>query len=102
MKLTELQLRRVTTGIAAATTPLDALIAALRQTFIELGAGDIGDADGPTIDGREWKLDPEQWVAIGNALVKRNGELVGTTANGTVNLALDWMNKGPSTETAVR
>ena len=86
-------------GIARAQSPIDALVAALDETFMALGAGTIHGA-GPKIDGRKWALADDQWRTICQALMDRSGELAAEDGIGRVNLGLDWMNLGPSSETA--
>ena len=96
--LARTQLDEVYAAITAADTPVDALVGALRTTFLALGAGDLSDPGGPKIDGRDFPLDAEQWKAICSALLTRGTEL---DPVGRVNLALDWMNLGPSGQEVV-
>lgn len=93
MTLAEPTLKKIEAEIDAATTPIDALIAALRHTFVALGAPDISGPDPCKVDGRDYPLDPEQWRRVCQRLIARAATL---DPIGRVNLGLDWMNYGPS------
>jgi hypothetical protein len=89
----------IKSAIDEADTPVAALVAALRLTFIALGAGDLAAEhdDSWKIDGRDWSLDPDQWCEIGDALIKA-GERLQLGGVERVNLGLDWMNLGPTSD----
>lgn len=97
MRLSDDAMQRVAAGIEEADTPVAALVAALRLTFLELGAGDLAAEHGDDwkIDGRQWPLDATQWKEIAEWLLQKQGQFGDVER---VNLALDWMNLGPTGE----
>lgn len=97
--LTETEVASIHEGIDAADTPTDALMAALTLTFNAL-LSDNGEtfedysAERP-LDGMRLLIPNSQWCQIGEWLNERAGALAQSDI-GRVNLALSWMNSGPS------
>jgi len=97
--LTDTEFTAVQESIDAAETPIDALVAALTQTFNAL-LSDNGEtfedysAERP-LDGSRLLIPSSQWIQIGEWLNERAGALA-TDDIARVNLALSWMNSGPS------
>lgn len=68
------------------------LVGVLVAAFVPFGV-DLRDADGPSISPMDYAVPAEQWRSICGALTHAARP---AGAIGAVNLALDWMNLGPS------
>ena len=92
--LTPVELLAVKGAIDEGEKPVDSLLGALKVTFNALLAefGETWESYDATnrLDGKQYAIPREQWVQIGDWLRERSSLIEG------VNLALDWMNVGPS------
>lgn len=87
--LSDAQMAVIRGAILGARTPIEALVGALRATYLELGAPE-GKPEKPS----DYTLDASQSQTICIWLLERGAEL-GPIER--VNLALEWADRGPRT-----
>lgn len=99
-RLTDDEMDRITSAVTDATTPTEALVAAIRG-FFDIGLQETegcGWADVVSreakVNGSEYAIPEDQWHALGEHLLRRGDQLSSSLT--TINLLLDWMNLGPS------
>lgn len=96
--LTHAEMTQIKEGIDTADTVINALVAALQTTFNAL-LSEHGltwedfSAERP-LDGTKLQIPDHQWIEIANWLSDKSDENL--DAVDRVNLALSWMNSGPS------
>lgn len=98
--LTKAEMAGLLDGIAAAATPIDALIAGLVgfYTIAVPEATDTTFADATSVTPWDYAIPEDQWGAIAEAIMERAKAIDSTHGDGIsrANHMLDWMNKGPS------